>query len=173
VDPADEEARQWLHAIYRAHVGYVWNSLRRLGVADADRDDLAHEVFVIVFRRRADFDPARPIKPWLFGITFRVAAGHRRLLRNTLEHGGDVEQIADDHGTEQQVLAGERRRLVLRALSTIELDQRAVFILHEIDGCSVPEIAASLDVKLNTVYSRLRLAREKFAAAVRRFAEAA
>ncbi len=47
-------------------------------------------------------------------------------------------------------------------------DQREVFVLAELEGLSGPEIAAALGAKLNTVYSRLRLARRHFARVVKR-----
>jgi len=57
---------------------------------------------------------------------------------------------------------------VARALDTLDFDRRAVFILHEIDGVAIPEIARALEIPSNTAYSRLRLARADFGAAVRR-----
>jgi RNA polymerase sigma-70 factor (ECF subfamily) len=71
--------------IYRRHFPYVWRTLRRLGVAPADVEDVAHEVFVVVHRRLADFDGQRPIKPWLFGIAFRLASEDRRRARRRFE----------------------------------------------------------------------------------------
>jgi RNA polymerase sigma-70 factor (ECF subfamily) len=163
-------AAQRFRELYRAELGYVWRTLRRLGVPGADVEDLAHDVFVIVHRKLDQYDPTRPLRPWLFGIAFRVAAGHRRLHRTAREvpmAEPEAEAEVSAEG-EARVEAAERRALVLAALAEIDLDQRAVLVLHDIDGCPVPEIAQALDVKLNTVYSRLRLAREKFAAAVSR-----
>jgi RNA polymerase sigma-70 factor (ECF subfamily) len=79
----------------------------------------------------------------------------------------EVAEIPDSGPSPERVLAGEEaRRQVARALEKLPLEQRAVFVLHDIDGVSAPEIARALEVPLNTVYSRLRLAREKFLAAV-------
>src|SRR5687768_13409182 len=75
--PASSAARDaWLAAIYKEHVGYVWHALRRLGVPEKDRADLAQDVFVVVHRHQDAYDPTRPIKPWLFGIAFRLARRH-------------------------------------------------------------------------------------------------
>jgi RNA polymerase sigma-70 factor, ECF subfamily len=62
----------------------------------------------------------------------------------------------------------DARRVVFDALDRLSDEQRAVFVLHDLEGKAAPEIAADLDVPLNTVYSRLRLARERFAAHVAR-----
>jgi len=52
---SDELAR-----IYATHFDAVWHHLRRMGIAEADRDDLAQEVFLIVHRRLASYDRSRP-----------------------------------------------------------------------------------------------------------------
>ena len=62
----------------------------------------------------------------------------------------------------------ERRRLVLECLQALAIEQRAVLILLDIDGEAAADVAAAMSIPLPTVYSRLRVAREKFAAAVRR-----
>ncbi len=160
-----------LAALYEQHFDYVWRSLRRLGVAPRDQEDLAHEVFLSYFRTRAGFDRSRPFRPWLFGIAFRVASDFRRLARNRLEipeDPGTSDSVDQTPDAEAQVVARERRQLVLAGLGALSLDQRAVLVMHDIDGHSMPEIALALDAPLNTLYSRLRLGRAEFAKAVRR-----
>jgi RNA polymerase sigma-70 factor (ECF subfamily) len=156
-------------AVYEAEFDYVWRSLRRLGVADRDLEDLAHDVFIAFYRGLDGFDPARPVKPWLFGIAFRVASDHRRRARHRFEVEGSGAEATDAAPpVDEQVARGEARLLVLAALEKVELSRRAVFVMHDLDGCAMPEIARALDVPLNTCYSRLRLARGEFTEAVRR-----
>jgi RNA polymerase sigma-70 factor (ECF subfamily) len=69
---------------------------------------------------------------------------------------------------DEQLGALDARALVVRALAALDLDKRAVFVLHDLDGLEAHEIARTLDLPVFTVYSRLRVAPEKFAAAVRR-----
>jgi RNA polymerase sigma-70 factor (ECF subfamily) len=136
-------------------------------VRDADREDLVHEVFLKVQARMADYDTSRPIRPWLFGFAYRVAADHHRLARHRFEVFGEPrEAVAASVPADERVELLEERNLVLEALLTLELDRRAVVILHDIDDMPVPEIARMLEVPLNTAYSRLRLAREQLATAV-------
>lgn len=163
---ADERA--FVRRLYEAHFAYVWNTLRRLGVREKEREDVAHEVFIIVQRKAKIFDQTRPEKPWLFGIAYRVAADHRRLARHSRETTLDIEPEAQGDRADVSLEAKQRRVLIETALQTLPMDQRAVFIMHDIDELSVPEIATSLAVPLNTAYSRLRLGREAFAEAVRR-----
>jgi RNA polymerase sigma-70 factor (ECF subfamily) len=153
---------------------YVWHSLRRLGIRPSDLEDLTQEVFLRAFRSFADYDRARPLRPWLFSIAYRLAADHRSLARHRYEVGADpATETADPMpGPEENLEAKRARDLTARALEAIALDRRAVFVLHELNGHSVPELAEALDVPLNTAYSRLRLARAEFAKEVRRLMEA-
>jgi RNA polymerase sigma-70 factor, ECF subfamily len=157
-------------AIFEAHFDYIWAALRRLGVAERDLEDLAQDVFVRVFGQLEQFDLERPLRPWLFGFAFRVASDYRRLARTRRE-------VLDPRNSEtadpapsalEHVLKTEALLLAQAALDELDLDRRAVFILHELDDCPMPEVAEALSIPLNTAYSRLRLAREQFAACVRR-----
>jgi len=157
--------------IYDDQLNYVWNSLRRLGVRTADIEDLTQDVFMKVFHALGDYDPARPIKPWLFGFCFRVASDYRKHVFHDREVGVDHLEHADDaRNPEQEAVLGEQRALALQALAEVELERRAVLVMHDFDGHSIPEIVQVLDVPLNTLYSRLRLARVEFEAAVLRLA---
>ena len=163
-------------AVYEAHFDYVFHSLRRLGVHGADLEDLAHDVFVAFYRGLDVFEAGRPLKPWLFGIAFRVASDHRRRARHRFEVQASASEarreLADAQPlADEQVANRQDRALVMDALATLDLDRRAVFVMHDLDGHAIPEIARVLSVPLNTCYSRLRLAREQFATAVRRKAK--
>jgi RNA polymerase sigma-70 factor (ECF subfamily) len=158
-----------LGTVFDDHFDYVWATLRRMGVRDADREDLVHEVFLKVHARLADYDDSRPLRPWLFGFAYRVAADYHRLARHRVEVlGAQGEAAAETVPADERIASLEQRDLVLRALNTIDLDRRAVVVMHDIDDMPVPQIAEMLDIPLNTAYSRLRLAREQLAAAVTR-----
>jgi RNA polymerase sigma-70 factor (ECF subfamily) len=149
--------------IFGRYSAYVWTALRRLGAEQRDLEDLTHDVFVSVFRHLSEYDPSRPIKPWLFAFAFRVASDSRRRMRRRPEVIGEPADARDPSPSAvEQLLARERRELAWAALETLELGRRAVFVLHELDGYSIPEVAASLGMPLATAYSRLRLARQDF-----------
>jgi RNA polymerase sigma-70 factor (ECF subfamily) len=156
-------------AIFAQEFSYVWRTLGRLGIREPDREDLANEVFFQIYRRLPTFDFERPLRPWLFAFAFRIASGHRRLARNRLEQSLELSEVVDGAPrADESMERRESQELVDRGLESLELGQRAVFVLFEIDGCAMPEIATALAIPLNTAYSRLRLARARFAAAVRR-----
>jgi RNA polymerase sigma-70 factor (ECF subfamily) len=163
------DASAELPGCYRAfetELDFVHRMLRRSGASRADADDLAQEVFLVLWRRWDDYDPRRPLRPWLAGIIFRVAHDHFRRTRREVPSGfvdrEDPRSPLDDLAT------ARARALVLRALSALPERQRAVMILHELEGMAISELAEALLVPISTLYSRLKKARENFARQVRR-----
>lgn len=157
-------------SIFEMELSFVWNSLRRFGVAERDLEDVTHEVFVVVDRKFSEIDPTKPIRPWLFAIAFRTASDYRKrayrrhesLADETTEHADPTER-ADD------VLARhQEKNLAQKALLSVPEERRAVLVLHDFEEVSMHEIAAALEIPLKTAYSRLRIAREEFIAAARR-----
>jgi RNA polymerase sigma-70 factor, ECF subfamily len=149
--------------LFEAEFAYVCRSLRRLGVREADMKDVAQEIFLAVHRHLDEYDPSRPVRPWLFSFALRFAANYRRLARNT-SHVTD-EALHHEASREPDL---EARDLVLRALEGIDFDLRVAFVMHDLEGFGAPEIAEQTGCKLNTVYSRIRLAREDFKSAIER-----
>ncbi len=172
--PRLDAVRPALPQIYEECFGYVWTCLKRLGVWERDLEDAAHDVFLVVHRRLADYDPSRPIKPWLAGISARVASEFRRRAQHRREVvSEDVHMesasVHQSHVPSAETALDDKRRrdLVQRALEQLAFDRRTVLVLHDIEGHAMPEVAAALDVNINTLYARLRSARQDFAAAVR------
>jgi RNA polymerase sigma-70 factor (ECF subfamily) len=159
-----------LRELFATHAPYVWNTLRRFGVSSSDLEDLTHDVFVQVQRHLGEYDPARPVRPWLFGFAFRLASQRRRRAsrRHERQNGQEKEAVDSVPLPDDKLAAEEDRRLVLQALESIDLDRRAVFVLSQIDEVPMNEVARALAIPVNTAYSRLRTARVEFAAAVKR-----
>jgi RNA polymerase sigma-70 factor, ECF subfamily len=159
--------------VFEENFDYVWNTLRHLGARTADLEDLAQEVFVRVHERFDEYEPSRPVRPWLFAFAFRLVAGHRRLARNRVETIGlPKEPAATGMPADEQMVIGEDRALALAALGSIDVERRAVFVLHELDEVPIPQVADALGIPTNTAYSRLRVARKEFAAAAARLRRA-
>ncbi|PCC73798.1 sigma-70 family RNA polymerase sigma factor [Nannocystis exedens] len=148
-------------AFFRAYYTYVHQNLRRLGVPPAAVEDAAQEVFLVVLRR-ADA-PITNVRGWLFGIVRRIAwrfrrgASRRDRLVQALTHEPIV--VGDD---DAQLLEREAAELLERFLAQLDDDKRAVFVLAELEQQTAGEIASVLGIKENTVYSRLRAARQEF-----------
>jgi RNA polymerase sigma-70 factor (ECF subfamily) len=151
-------------ALFQEQFSFVWRSLRGLGVTRSDLDDVAQEVFVIAHRKLDVLNPELGARPWLYGISRRVVQNHRRKVRRRAARWAPLndEYPSDDPGPERVVAARETASLVMRLLAGLEPERREVFWLVELEQFSVPEVAQALEIPLNTVYSRLRLARADF-----------
>ncbi|MFO0630571.1 MAG: RNA polymerase sigma factor [Polyangiales bacterium] len=161
-------SRAAFEAVYQREIGWVLNTLRRLGVASANLPDEAQKTFTAVWRQRESYDPERPVRPWLFGFAYRTVRDHRRESWRRRAVLDEVESVSEAAGADDALEASRRRAIVLAALAEMDLDRRAVFVMIDIDEATAPAAAEALAIPLGTVYSRLRLAREDFAAAVNR-----
>lgn len=158
-----------LGAVYEREFDWVWHTLRRLGVAPRNLPDVTHDVFVVVHQRAFTYDPTRPLRAWLFGVSFRVARDHLNLGRNRRESVGEAVEVVDPAPSQDHHVAqSQARDLVIAALQSLDLDRRAVFIQHDLEELPMREIADALGVPAKTLYARLAVAREQFTAAVRR-----
>jgi RNA polymerase sigma-70 factor (ECF subfamily) len=152
--------------VFEREFDYVCCTLRRLRVPDPDLEDLAHEVFLIMYRRWEAYDSSCPLRPWLFGIALRVASTHRRRAGRETPHPSL--EIADPSpGPDRAVAAQQARSIVLAALEHVPLPRRAVFVMHYLDGVAMRDVASALSIPRFTAYSRLRKARKEFEAAVK------
>ena len=152
-----------LEELFTNHYSWVWRTLRRLGVADAATDDAAQQVFLVAANRLDRIAPGCE-RTFLTGVALRVAANARRSASRRRDE--PAEGIAEEHtelpDPEQLLEQKQRREQIDRWLDVLPLEQRAPFVLFELEGFSLAEIAASLDVPLGTVKTRLRLARHAF-----------
>lgn len=157
-------ARQQAFATaYREHLNWMLHTVRRLGVSAAEHEDVVHDVFSTAWLRLADYDSTRPIRPWLFGIAFRIVSNRKvtKSSNEVLEADLDMRMGAVDKPDELLQREATRQH-VLKALEALPLEQRALFVGHDIEATPVIELARELEVPLNTAYSRLRLARQRF-----------
>jgi RNA polymerase sigma-70 factor (ECF subfamily) len=149
-------------AIFREHAAFVLRVVRRLGVAPRDVEDVAQEVFVVVHRKLDTFTGESSVRTWLFGIASRVASDHRRrayVQRESLEAEPPSDSFEAPQA--QQLHDRELRKNLDRALDELDDAKRAVFVLYEMEGIPMTEIAESQGCPLPTAYSRLREARER------------
>jgi RNA polymerase sigma-70 factor (ECF subfamily) len=161
--------------VFDAECAYVWTTLRRLGVAERDVEDVAHDTFLRIAAHLHAYDPRRPLRPWLFVFVLRMARDYRRLARHRHEVIGaadDATLVMTEETTQpDEVLAlRQTHELVMRALDALDWDKRAVFVACELEEQHVADFAATLGIPRNTAASRLRLAREEFTNTIRRLA---
>lgn len=165
---AERAASLEVGEVYRLYGDYVFRVLRRMGVPEPQVEDAVQDVFMVVLRRAHTFVGHSSVRTWVFGIALRVARAHRRGAARKHDEVAETELRASGPGPAEQAEHAEDVRLLMRLLDGLSEEQREVFVLSEVEGLTAPEMADALGVNVNTVYSRLRLARERFQAGYRR-----
>jgi RNA polymerase sigma-70 factor (ECF subfamily) len=159
-----------LPSLYETHFDFVWRSLRRLGVPNSDIADAIQEVFLTVHRKLGEFEGRCKVTTWLFQIAYGVARTRKRkaYVRREVLDGTEFDEIRAAAGSPEDALSHQRDvELLDQVLNSLNLEQRAVFVLFEIEEFNCEEIAQLLEIPLGTVYSRLRLGRVAFHRALR------
>jgi RNA polymerase sigma-70 factor (ECF subfamily) len=162
--------------LYEDYLDFVWRAACRLGIEAADADDVAQEVFFIAHRRLHEFEGRASAKTWLFRILYHVvqhhfrshARKHKHLLLASAPLDPDHLPAAGGAGPAESAEQAEALRVLDQLLAQLEDGRRAVFVLAEIEQMTAAEIALALGINVNTVYSRLRVARQEFESALAR-----
>jgi RNA polymerase sigma-70 factor (ECF subfamily) len=156
-------------AIYEAHAAMVWRALRGLGVREAAIEDAVQEVFLVVHRRKDEFEARSSLRTWVYGIALFVARNARRSERRSNEHEDLNPELVDPAPSpHDEAATAEAMREVAAILEELDEAKREVFVLTELEQLTAVEAADLLGVNVNTVYSRQRGARLAFNAAVGR-----
>ncbi|MGC4095053.1 MAG: RNA polymerase sigma factor [Polyangiaceae bacterium] len=170
-EPYSSEQRDAVLAeLLRLHYASVWRTLRRVGVEESRVEDAAQEVFIVASRKLHQIKPGCE-RRYLLNSALRVAANYRRAgkARREVLDEDLAEAERDPAPSADRLLSQKRlRQLFDEILSTWSSDIRTAFLLFELEGLSVPEIAELTGAPLGTVSSRLRRGRELFLAGVKR-----
>jgi RNA polymerase sigma-70 factor, ECF subfamily len=156
--------------VYREHFTFVWRAAKRLGASDGSLDDVVQEVFVVVHRRLGDFEGRSSVKTWLFGIALRIVRDHRRAVRRRpVEPAVDVDTLQSSaNGPAEHAEKAEAVRVLHALLDELADERREIFVMADLEQMTMPEIAETLGINVNTAYARLRLARQEFEQALAR-----
>ncbi|NOU27189.1 MAG: sigma-70 family RNA polymerase sigma factor [Polyangiaceae bacterium] len=160
-------------AVYTEFFGFVFRNARRLGVDASAVDDVVQDVFVVIFRRLPEFDQrgdGAALRSWVYGILANTVREHRRRYRR--KDAPLVSTSADSSSAFPATPAqsptpeegAERREdvdLLLSLLAELSEEKRELLVLADLEQMSVPEICACVGGNVNTVYSRLRVARDE------------
>ena len=162
--PADVER---LSRMMRDGFDPIWRLLRRLGVSADAADDAAQEVFMVAARRIHEIE-AGSEQSYLYGTALRVAKSHHRRQASSSARHVPLDESRLSASTSPEQALDQRQRLALLddALGDLDQDERSVFVLFEIEGMTLTEIADLLDIPRGTTASRLRRARARFVRAV-------
>jgi RNA polymerase sigma-70 factor (ECF subfamily) len=153
-----------LRSMVDDHFDFVFRTLRALGVRSADAEDGAQTVFIIASRKLALITLGSE-RAFLFATARGVASNARRSgVRNREDVSSDVLPATVDQAPDPEEAAArsEARAQLVRIMDGMDEDSRAVFLLFELEGLTMVEIAKVVDAPQGTVASRLRRAREHF-----------
>lgn len=152
--------------VYEASFDFVYRNARRLGVPESAADDVVQEVFLVLHRRLPEYDGRATLRSWVYGILANTVRQYRRTFRRkqkplqAIERDEDLGPASSRAGPEQRAQRREDMLLLLTLLDQLPDEQRELIVLADLEQLSVPEICACIGGNSNTVYSRLRVARE-------------
>jgi RNA polymerase sigma-70 factor (ECF subfamily) len=164
---AREDLPASFEAAYHQHADTVARWAQQLGGSSVDVDDVVQEVFLVVSRQLGRFRGEARFSTWLFEVTRKITANHRRrhrwrFWRSSAERRADC--TAHDQASQALMPDAEleRRQAVAQlyqALDKLPEKYRTVLVLYEIDGLSTQEIANLRQLNLST--ARVHLARAR------------
>jgi RNA polymerase sigma-70 factor (ECF subfamily) len=161
-------ARERLESMFQAHHTFIWRFLRRQGLSPEASADLTQQTFLIAAERVSDIRIGSE-RAFLFGTALRLARATARASRRvTFETDMDL-RVSAAPPAEQQAVQQQTLELADRVLAELSPNLLTVFVLFELEGVPMREIATMLGVPRGTVASRLRRAREAFRAGVARY----
>lgn len=170
--PAERQVPSFA-VVYEEYFTLVWSAVRQLGVSSEAIDDVVQEVFVVIHARLGSVQQIESLRSWVYGVARRTVSTYRRARRSRNASGAQYAEVAawlePQPPTPHDIsMLADRRRLLLQLLEELGDAKREVFVLSEIEGFTAREVAEALEIPTNTVYSRLRAARQAFEQALAR-----
>ncbi|MFT4623050.1 MAG: RNA polymerase sigma-70 factor (ECF subfamily) [Myxococcota bacterium] len=151
--------------LFDQHAAYLVRVCIRLTGSRAAAEDIVQEVFITAHRRQGDLLPDSNLRTWLYRVAVNLIRHHHRssgrygrFVDRYKVHESRVERPAPDVDIERM----QRAQQVHACVQELSDKQREVFVLYELEGMAGQDISEVLGIKLNTVWSRLRLARKAF-----------
>jgi RNA polymerase sigma-70 factor (ECF subfamily) len=143
---------------------------------DADAEDVLQEAYLKAFAAITGFRHEAGLFTWLSAITLNAAKSRLRRRRPMVEFDrmddrGNVVLLNETNvarNPEAEAARAQIRHVLERAVDEVPLDFRLVFLMREVEGCSVEETAAQLGLKAATVKTRHHRAKRMLRAALDR-----
>jgi RNA polymerase sigma-70 factor (ECF subfamily) len=152
--------------LFDAHGPYLCRVLHRLTGSRETAEDVVQEVFLLAYHRRNELEDRAGIRTWLYRAAVNHVRHRRRsfsryqgLLDRYQQHPGHKEK---EESPDEAASRVERGKLVQECVMKLSDKLREVFVLYELEELEGNEIAEILELPVNTVWSRLRLARAAF-----------
>jgi RNA polymerase sigma-70 factor (ECF subfamily) len=148
--------------VFEEQARYAFRVLRYLGVREADLQDVCQEVFITVHRKIDEFEGRSSIRTWLYRICRNAASDYRRraYVRREIPTDWAAPEMPEGEPSADTRGRAEARSVLQHALTLLDDDKREVFVLYEVEGLTMQEVADIVGCPLQTAYSRLRAARD-------------
>jgi len=143
--------------LVRRHQRRAFAVARSITLSTEDAEDAVQEGFLHAFRALDRVRPELPFGPWLYRVIANAALSlvRRRTVRETSELSPLVGTLAPD-----PAIASELRARLRAALAELPARQRAVVVLHDVEGFKHGEIARMLEIAEGTSRADLHAARQ-------------
>jgi RNA polymerase sigma-70 factor, ECF subfamily len=147
--------------LLRRHEARVLRVLRLLGVSSSDREDVAQNVFLRMFRGLDGFRRGRPFSSWVYKIAVNAALDWRGQSDRKRREEAPWDESADDAPQAPSAGSVDLARRLEAALETLSERERAVFVLIEMEGADRADVGRALGITGITVRRHLGLAKER------------
>ena len=148
-----------------AHRLELMRHARRLMGNPSDAQDLVQDTFERAVRALDRFQPGTNLRGWLYTIMVRRATDQFRAARVRSCDSLDVERVAADGPALDDIEDRPWMRVTedqfRAAVQALPQKYRQIFDMHEVHHLPYQDIAARLDIPINTVATRLHRARQK------------
>ena len=152
--------------LFDEHAPYLCRVVHRLTGSQETAEDVVQEVFLLAYDRRHELEDRVGIRTWLYRVAVNHLRHHRRSFaryRGLLDrYQAEPRPTLDTDTPDEQASRQERGKLIHLCVQRLSEKQKEVFVLYELEELEGQEIAEILDLPVNTVWSRLRLARQAF-----------
>jgi len=162
---AEDRAAEASAEAFVRHASTVARFLRGVGVRSSDLDDLVQQVFLSAHEKGGYRPGAASERTWFLRLAWYAHVAYRRKATRETQAVQDAEPWSE--APQPRTLeAREELGRVDAALSDMPDEHRAALIMFDVQGCSAKEVAATLEIPVGTVHSRVHNARKKLAAAL-------
>jgi len=169
-DAEETDAPRCLQQAVRQYARYVIGLLGRLGVAPADIEDVAQEVYLAIHAELPSFEARTSFKTWLCGVCRHKASDYRRkrVRRQMLASSRPLEPAPQGACPQGALLQQEAKEVLRRAIARLPDEQLEVFVLHAVEDLPMRDVADLVGCPVDTAYTRYRVALQRVKALCQR-----
>lgn len=145
--------------LYHRHAARMGGFFLRMLGHDRDKaQDFTQELFMRLYTSRGFYNPQESFSTWLYSMAYNLCKNeyrHAQVKESYEAHCTATGEVGVEEGTEERIDRSLLKQRMSRAVDSLPVVQREVFILHYIEELPVARVAALVQVPEGTVKSRL------------------